>query len=872
MIFPIAGDRRCSAALAVEVEVVVVVEAEGGGGGGGFVLDVEDASNFSELVSKRDGPVTFLQMQPIPAKSDGHEGFRASHPLLLVVAGDETNSSCLGQNRSHLSGLARDTNLEFQSGNCVNSPTAVRFYSLESHCYEHVLRFRCSPRIVAVGLTTQIYCFDALTLENKFSVLTYPVPQLGGQGTIGVNIGYGPMAVSPRFHPVQAGKLAGLQQQKQIMQGWLLLRTLFPELLYHNSELIPVQYLRYVLTQVGPFWLPPQYMGITLMSSGLCHLATRSGSGTQSYDWSSSHVHLYKLYRGITTAIIQDICFSHYSQWIAIVSSKGTCHIFVLSPFGGDAGFQTLNSQVEEPSLFPSMSLPWWSTSSCIINEQSYPPPAPVALSVVSRIRNSNSGWLNTVSNAAASATGKVSVPSGAVAAVFHNSLSRSLQHVNTKVNTLEHLLVYTPSGHVIQHELLPSIGAEPSDSASRIRSGSLVQIQDEELRVKVEPVQWWDVCRRSDWPEREECISVATLDRQEAAELIPDKLDWEDIDGTDFLETGNNVREKKLVNNDLVKPHERSNWYLSNAEVQISSVRLPTWQKSKICFYMMDPPRVHSFGGGEFEIERVPVHEVEIRRKDLLPVFDHFHSIKSGWNDRGLAGGRYPLTSDSEPHQAKGKFTEETVICHSKPASLSSTESSDGGSSRRIENLLDLDQIHSEKSDPPNCQIPDEFYQERIRSSIVEPSILSLKSLTTASMPSDLSKNNDSHIDHCFKNGLSSLEPSAGRAMADRVPSSNSGVLSEVSMLNADHFDTTINADHLDSTMNALAMGHTPPTLHNPVDFGQCFQEEYCKASDLNGSCRSDVGSGNCEREKLGEDGENDEMFGGMFAFSEEG
>lgn len=50
-----------------------------------------------------------------------------------------------------------------------------------------------------VYILLQIYCFDALTLENKFSVLTYPVPQLGGQGVLGVNIGYGPMAVGPRW-------------------------------------------------------------------------------------------------------------------------------------------------------------------------------------------------------------------------------------------------------------------------------------------------------------------------------------------------------------------------------------------------------------------------------------------------------------------------------------------------------------------------------------------------------------------------------------------------------------------------------------------------------------------------------------------------
>lgn len=46
----------------------------------------------------------------------------------------------------------------------------------------------------------QIYCFDAITLENKFSVLTYPVPQLGVQGIVGgVNIGYGPMAIGSKW-------------------------------------------------------------------------------------------------------------------------------------------------------------------------------------------------------------------------------------------------------------------------------------------------------------------------------------------------------------------------------------------------------------------------------------------------------------------------------------------------------------------------------------------------------------------------------------------------------------------------------------------------------------------------------------------------
>lgn len=52
---------------------------------------------------------------------------------------------------------------------------------------------------ISIFFCLQIYCFDALTLENKFSVLTYPMLQLGGQGCSGVNIGYGPMDVGARW-------------------------------------------------------------------------------------------------------------------------------------------------------------------------------------------------------------------------------------------------------------------------------------------------------------------------------------------------------------------------------------------------------------------------------------------------------------------------------------------------------------------------------------------------------------------------------------------------------------------------------------------------------------------------------------------------
>ena len=76
------------------------------------------------------------------------------------------------------------------------------------------------------------------------------------------------------------------------------------------------------------------------------------------------------------------------------------------------------------------------------------------------------------------------------------------------------------------------------------------------------------------------------------------------------------------------------------------------------------------------------------------------------------------------------------------------------------------------------------------------------------------------------------------------------------------------------DLSMHMLDEG---PVNASP-DFEQFFQEEYCKALPLS-ACRepteiTDVDSSSCpfERKKYEEEGDSDEMLGGVFAFSEEG
>lgn len=888
------------------------------------VLDVEDASNVCELVSRRDGPVTFLQMQPIPSKSES-EGFRSSHPMLLAVSGDETKGSGMVQG-GRLSALIRDGSSEPQQGNCLIVPTVVRFYSLKSHSYVHFLRFRsavylvrCSPRVVAVALAAQIYCFDAVTLENKFSVLTYPL-----LGAAGVNIGYGPMAVGPRWlayasnNPLLSnmGRLSpqnltpspgaspstspgngnlvaryAMESSKQLASGILSIGDMgYKTLSKYCQELLPDGSSSLAVNsnrRTGR--LPPathpseadnagmvmikdfiskevisQFRAHTSPISALCFdpsgtlLVTASvnghnlnvfrimptcmtnGSNSTYYDWSSSHVHLYKLYRGLTSAVIQDICFSQYSQWIAIVSSRGTCHIFLVSPFGGDASLQLQSPCYEGPNLVPNLTTPWWSSLSCMVEQQFIPPPPSLTLSVVSRIKNFSSGWRNTVSSVAASATGKMPIPSGAIAAVFHNSISHSIPPVHASNSSLEHLLVYSPSGHLIQHELLPSSGEESSDSSPRSGSGPLLQFQDEELHVNTEPIQWWVVCRRSTWPEREQSIPQVTFYGQKTVEKVTDVSDSGDtcsVPYTTFLD-----------GKESLKAPERPHWYLSNAEVQVCSGRMPIWQKKKICFYVMmlslaTENTAYGCTGGEIEIEKLSCHEVEIRRKDLLPVFKSSNLV---YGDSGVVDGRC-LTSTAVAGVNQ-------LIKNGSGTGYSKTSSTAFGSD--ADNLTNLDGICTQETEPANMQ-----FVSKLTSQICECDA----SDESTKIGYVSSHANCSHADTSTANGFTSsvsMFACAGRAVTDNCDSTNS-LSSQVS-----------NGSMPDSNLE-----HMEAPTYNSIQFTQHFHEDYCNVSELNDCCElteavtdADSISSHCERGKSEDGDNNDEVPGGVFAYSEEG
>ncbi|XP_064392789.1 BCAS3 microtubule associated cell migration factor-like isoform X1 [Halichondria panicea] len=62
------------------------------------------------------------------------------------------------------------------------------------------------------------------------------------------------------------------------------------------------------------------------------------------HPWLSSETaihHIYTLYRGATSGVVQDICFSGDSRWVGVSTLNGTTHVFPLSPYGGEITVRT---------------------------------------------------------------------------------------------------------------------------------------------------------------------------------------------------------------------------------------------------------------------------------------------------------------------------------------------------------------------------------------------------------------------------------------------------------------------------------------------------------------------------------------------------
>ncbi|XP_044473631.1 autophagy-related protein 18f-like isoform X2 [Mangifera indica] len=675
------------------------------------VWDVEEADNVCDLVSRYDGPVSFMQMLPRPIMSErSRDKYAEVRPLLITCSDVSLSGGSIIQDGLSTNGTGPNYH---DSGNDSFEPTVVRFYSLKSQSYVHVLKFRSviysvrsSSRVVAICQASQIHCFDAATLEREYAILTNPLgtgyPSTGG-------IGIGPLAVGPRWlaysgSPVvvsNSGRVSPQQlssslsfsgfasngsrvahyakeyarvSSKQLAAGIVTLGDIgYKKLSRYYSELLPdsqnslqsaspggkgngtVNGLRPDADNVGMVivrdivskGVVAQFRAHESPISALCFdpsgvlLVTASVQGhninvfkimpgsSSACNPDTSYVHLYILQRGITNAVIQDISFSNDSNWIMISSSRGTSHLFAINPAGGSVYFQSADTSFttkHNGSGFMTKPGVRWPPNIRVQlpNQQSLCASGPpVTLSVVSRIRNGNNSWRGHVSGAAAAATGRMNSLSGAIASAFHNCRENGGLYAGVSSLKMKyHLLVFSPTGCMIQYALRTSAGLHVMTGVSGLDT-AYDSVPDGDDGLVVEAIQKWNICQKQIQRDREDNLDIyGENGASDSYKIYP-----EEMNGGNCLLTEARGSVEKMK----VSVEDKHHMYISEAELQMHPPCIPLWAKREIYFQSM------TMGGikvgdelkGEVEIERIPTRMIEARSKHPIPVYDHLQSPK---------------------------------------------------------------------------------------------------------------------------------------------------------------------------------------------------------------------------------------------------
>lgn len=673
------------------------------------VWDVEDGDNVYNLVSRHDGPVSFIQVLPkLIASKNCDDKFSVNRPMLILCAdvsfsggsssGESTETPCNGTFQ-HYHSQARTTFV----------PTVVWFYSMRSHSYVHQLRFRtvvhlvrCSSRVIAILQAAQIHCFDAATLEREYTIVTNPV--VTGFPASG-NIGVGPLAVGPRWiaysgspvsvsnsgrvnpqhltpsasfpSPAPNGSLVAhyaKESSRQIAAGIVTLGDMgYKKLSRYYSELRPdgncsqpgnvcvklsgapnghfqdVDSVGMVIVRdIVSKTLIAQFRAHKSPIAALCFdpsttlLVTASVQGHNinvfrimpglsesicATDPGSSYVHLYRLQRGLTNAVIQDISFSNDSRWIMISSSRGTSHLFAVSPSGGSVDFHTSDARRSACANSSGvMAKP--AVQRAVNSQQSIGGSgSPVTLSAVGRIRSGGNGWKNTLSGAAAAATGNVSSLSGSIASAFQYYNKNHNQYTDPAfLKSNYHLLVFSSPGCVIQYSLRMCSGLDSLTTTSPVVATTYESGVEVDTRLVVDAIQKWNICQKQNRKERGGNIDIyGEFGDSDNSKIFPERMK---VENGLYSKISNTTTEEKRSSD------ERHHMYISEVELEMHKRQISLWAKPEIYFqsFVADEVKigdVYAFGG-ETEIEEFPTHLVEARSKDLVPVFDFIQASKT--------------------------------------------------------------------------------------------------------------------------------------------------------------------------------------------------------------------------------------------------
>lgn len=242
--------------------------------------------------------------------------------------------------------------------------------------------------------------------------------------------------------------------------------------------------------------------------------------------------------------MIQDISFSNDSNLIMISSSRGTSHLFEINPEG----------EVDSP----------------------------VPLSAINRIRSGNSsGWIGTVSGAAAAAAGMVGGSlAGAIASTFcycDEQNNKNYYGSASDNSSKRNLLVFAPSGCMTQYAIRANpvgVGHETAPMTGfDFESGA-----ETEGKLAVEPVQRWSMIQnqsRREMQDQHSDIYGGGTTSDSKSKVFPEVVRKQSVEEA-----------WKITKKGKARVEDKHQLYISEAELQMyQPSQLPLWARRKVNF-----------------------------------------------------------------------------------------------------------------------------------------------------------------------------------------------------------------------------------------------------------------------------------------------
>lgn len=277
--------------------------------------------------------------------------------------------------------------------------------------------------------------------------------------------------------------------------------------------------------------------------------------------------------------------FSDDSNWIMISSSRGTSHLFAINRSGGAVNIQPadgLSSKNNGSGTMKKISVRW--PPNLKSQQKLCVSGPPVSLSAVSRIRNGNKGWRGTVTDAAAAATGKPNCLSGPIASCFWKCKSNDMGVNNEILKAKYHLLVFSPSGCMIQYALKIATGIEtpilmPGSSPTHdipLDCGGILSVQ---------AIQKWDICQKQYGRDREDNADVyGENGSSNGSMILPDEMRFRSV----------STLEPELTGKKSSASPEENHLYISEVELKMHQAHVPLWARPGVCYSICCSRDVH--------------------------------------------------------------------------------------------------------------------------------------------------------------------------------------------------------------------------------------------------------------------------------------